>query len=251
MARLRGLAYNGDEYEFTNADRDGIIFRDNKVYPHSLLRVNYTTYDLRREQDTINPLTRADIIVLSEEDERTYPYWYARVIQIFHVMVEYRKDQSSPFSRPKRMDVLFVRWFQRDSNFSAGWDAKRLFQLQFFEQEHLADAFGFVDPESVIRGVHLVPAFTYDQTNQYLGPSFVHLNRDDSGWNEDWRFYYVNMYEVYLFQLRCNSTGGQGLSTETCLCGFEAVEWATSRPGTGTKFFSRKGVRYDRTQTWT
>ncbi|KAN0101367.1 hypothetical protein V8E55_001351 [Tylopilus felleus] len=67
-------------------------------------------------------------------------------------------------------------------------------QVQFFEQEHLADAFGFIDPESVIHGVHLVPAFTYDQTDQYLGPSFVHLNRDDLGWNEDWRFYYVNMF---------------------------------------------------------
>ncbi|KAF9226853.1 hypothetical protein BS17DRAFT_776235 [Gyrodon lividus] len=30
---------------------------------HSMLRVNYTTYDLRREQDTINPLTRADCVM--------------------------------------------------------------------------------------------------------------------------------------------------------------------------------------------
>jgi len=89
-------------------------------------------------------------MVLSQEDERTHPYWYARMVKIFHVMVEHREDCFSPFTKPVRMDVLFVQWFQLDSNFNAGWDAKQLYRVQFFEKDHLADAFGFIDPNLVI-----------------------------------------------------------------------------------------------------
>ena len=96
------------------------------MYHHSLLRVNYTTYDLRREQDTINPLSRPDIMVLSHENERSHPYWYARVIHIFHVMVQHRDGPGSLFSAPVHIGVLFVRWFHRDVNYPSGWSAKRL-----------------------------------------------------------------------------------------------------------------------------
>jgi len=60
-----------------------------------ILQVNHTTYDLRREQDTINPSTRADIMVLSHKDERTHPYWYARVLGIMWSTVETRFCCSS------------------------------------------------------------------------------------------------------------------------------------------------------------
>ncbi|EGN92104.1 hypothetical protein SERLA73DRAFT_66319, partial [Serpula lacrymans var. lacrymans S7.3] len=84
-----GLAYNGDEYDFTDGDGNCVLLHNNKIFEHSLLQVNYTTYNLQREQNTINSLTRADIMLLSQEDEHIHPYWYARVIEIFHVMVEY------------------------------------------------------------------------------------------------------------------------------------------------------------------
>lgn len=193
LARLRGLAYNGDEYTFTDKDRRCIILRNNQIFEHSLLRINYTTYDLRREQDTINPLTRADVMLLSQEDVRIHPYWYARVIRIFHVLVEHQADQNAEFSPAERMNVLFVRWFQRDSNFDAGWDAKRLHRLQFFEAEAGEEAFGFVDPNSVIRGIHLIPAFAFGSTEEYLAPSFVRQDASAREWDIDWRYFYVNM----------------------------------------------------------
>jgi hypothetical protein len=34
-----------------------VLFNGNKIYRHRLLRINYTTYDLQREFDTINPHT--------------------------------------------------------------------------------------------------------------------------------------------------------------------------------------------------
>ena len=65
-------------------------------------------------------------------------------------------------------------------------------RLQFFDDASLADAFGFVDPDCVVRGVHLIPGFAYGTTEELLGPSFV---RQDLQLNDDtdWTFFYVNM----------------------------------------------------------
>jgi hypothetical protein len=89
------IAYDGDEYDLSDEDCDSVLITDNKIFEHSILRVNYTTYNLQREQDTINPRTRADVMVLSHEDEHTHPYWYARVIQIFHANLEYRAQPAA------------------------------------------------------------------------------------------------------------------------------------------------------------
>ena len=40
--------------QFTDKERVGLQFYNNKIYFHQVMRVNYTTYDMRREQDTIN-----------------------------------------------------------------------------------------------------------------------------------------------------------------------------------------------------
>ncbi|KAG1855212.1 hypothetical protein DFJ58DRAFT_660000 [Suillus subalutaceus] len=128
-------------------------------------------------------------MVLAQEDERTHPYWYARVIRIFHVNVEYRENEESHYSRPRHMDVLFVRWFQRDGSPTA-FTAKCLQQLELFDQDSLGEAFGFLDPDSVIRGVHIIPAFAYSHTDTLLGPSFV---RKEEELDTDWRYYYVNI----------------------------------------------------------
>ncbi|KIJ58068.1 hypothetical protein HYDPIDRAFT_103322 [Hydnomerulius pinastri MD-312] len=193
LARVRGLAYDGDEHSFSDEDRDCINIRENKIYMHSMFRVNYTTYDLRREQDTVNPRTRADIMVLSHEDEKTHPYWYARVIYVFHVMVEGRENLYSRFSTPVRKNVLFVRWFRRDSNFPSGFTAKRPHRLEYFDQND-PDAFGFVNPDSVIRGVHLIPAFAHGSTQELLGPSCVRRHKETEGWDWDWKSLYVNIF---------------------------------------------------------
>ncbi|KAF8546686.1 hypothetical protein OG21DRAFT_1501891 [Imleria badia] len=136
-------------------------------------------------------------MLLSQEDEHSHPYWYARVCAIFHMLVEYRPDVQSAFSKPEWMDVLFVRWFRRDINFDSGWDAKRLPRIQFFDAEHPAEAFGFVHPDSVIRGIHLIPTFTAGPTHELLSyDSFVRQDLLAEGWESqlDWRFFYVNIF---------------------------------------------------------
>lgn len=74
LARVCGIEYDGDEHAFSNEDHHCINIKGNHVYLHSLLQINYTTYNLWCEQDTINPLTQANIMVLSHEDEHMHPY---------------------------------------------------------------------------------------------------------------------------------------------------------------------------------
>ncbi|KAI0247482.1 hypothetical protein BJV78DRAFT_1102516, partial [Lactifluus subvellereus] len=74
--------------ELTNQDRDTVRILGERLYRHKTFRVNYTTYDIQRDGDTINPQTYPDIMVKSPEmGAGAQPYWYARVIGIFHAMV--------------------------------------------------------------------------------------------------------------------------------------------------------------------
>ena len=38
---------------------------NDRIYRHKVLRVNYTTYNVHRDQDSLNPRTHGDIMVLS------------------------------------------------------------------------------------------------------------------------------------------------------------------------------------------
>lgn len=150
------------------------------------MRVNYTTYDVRRAQDSINPRNHTDIMILAHEAGETY--WYARVIGIFHADVRH----TGPFSkhaRPQRMEFLWVRWIGRDATYRSGFKAKRLPRVGFVPMDH-EDPFGFLDPQLVIRAVHLMPAFAHGRTDELLGPSIVRQPRER---NEDWQYFYVCM----------------------------------------------------------
>jgi hypothetical protein len=147
LARLRGKAYDGDEHNFTSEDCASIRFAAEHVWKHKVLRLNYTTYDLRREQDSINPRTHANIMVLAHEDNarRWHPFWYARVLGIFHVMVQ----DLGPDSRStvtQQMDFLWVCWFGRDPGAASGWAAKWLPCLGFLNRRN-EGAFSFLDSQ--------------------------------------------------------------------------------------------------------
>ena len=148
---MRGLEYKGDEYDFSPEELSNVIIEDDLLYEHKTVRINYTTYDLRREEETIKPGNHADIMVLADEEgENAHPYWYSRVIGIFHVNATLRtKDEDA-----EQYDLLWVHWFAREAG-KAGWKARRLRRLTLFDLED-EDAFGFIDPKHVIRGVHLI-----------------------------------------------------------------------------------------------
>lgn len=181
--------------DFTPTERRHVVIENNTIYRHKVLRVNYTTYDLRRGQDSLNPRVpgHADFMVLSPETEENnnnpHPYWYGRILGIFHANIRHIGPQSHS-QEPHRMEFLFVRWFGRDMT-HPGWKAKRLIRLGFVPGNDKT-AFGFVDPAQVIRAVHLIPAFTWGHTTKYLPSSPIaragYPNKD-----EDWQLYYIGM----------------------------------------------------------
>jgi hypothetical protein len=122
LSRLLGYKYDGDELPFTVTERRTVIIENDLLYRHNVLRINYTTYDLRREQDSLNPGLPdcANVMVLSPENDKEnddpHPYWYAQILGIYHAHVRH-VGPSSKSLEPKKMDFLFIHWFGRDADF--------------------------------------------------------------------------------------------------------------------------------------
>lgn len=190
---MLGKEYDGDEQEYSHEERNDIVIADNRLYIHKTLRINYTSYDLRRQADVINSASHPDVMVLSCEDgEDVHPFWYARVVKIFHLSVYHLESASQTEhtpTEPQRMDILWVRWFGLDADARGGWLKKRLHGISFIPSDE-PGAFGFLDPAQVIRGVHLIPNFPRGQTDSRLPPSIVRPMDDG---DEDWESFYVNL----------------------------------------------------------
>ncbi|KAH9161682.1 hypothetical protein EDB89DRAFT_2029564 [Lactarius sanguifluus] len=136
LARIKGQPYTGDEHDFTSLDRDNIVIDQNRMYEHKTIRFKSTTYDARRMEESANPRTHADVIVLSHEDgsegRLAFPYWHARIIGIYHFLVRERTNGATGLTLPSRMDVLFVRWFGLDSDEGqSGWHARQMHKVGF------------------------------------------------------------------------------------------------------------------------
>lgn len=166
------------------------------------MRINYTTYDLRRTTDRINPSTHPDVILLSGDSETDHPYCYARVIGVFHADIAFTGPGYSTLGF-KRIDVIWLRYLQIDLTHAFGFAARRLPRLQFISHQD-SGAFGFIDPDLIIRGAHFIPAFAHEKTQEYLSKSVArpctHNSDDDNGdEDEDYRYYYANMWVLSLF----------------------------------------------------
>jgi hypothetical protein len=183
---------------FTGVQREEVIIENNKIYVLSTARFNYTSYDARRLQDVVNPRSHPDIMVLSHEDDTpdrpAHPYWYARVVRIFYVLVRFRVPGSIELTEPQRFDILWVRWFGLDSFGASGWATRRLHMLGFLPSDDSdGPAFGFIDPSQVIRGVHLIPVFSHGTTQELLGPTKSIAHHHPELEDEDYLLYYLDM----------------------------------------------------------
>ncbi|KAF5343015.1 hypothetical protein D9757_014587 [Collybiopsis confluens] len=178
------LTTQNDSGDISLEDRSQVIIDSNRMYLHKVLRINYTSYDLRRCQDSINARTHSDIMVLSpDSDDDEHPYLYARVIGIYHVNASL---QDEPL---KQMDFLWVRWYAMEDNQSC-WKTKRLPEVGFIDSTD-DQAFGFIDPAHVIRAVHLLPNFDVGQVSDILGPSIARRSDEE---DQDYSRYYINIF---------------------------------------------------------
>ena len=172
-----------------DVDIQCIYFKNDTIYQHSVLRINYTTYDVRRSQDMINPKTdHRDILLLAANVRGGgHEYRYARVIGIYHANLIY-VDPATQQYRMRRMEFLWVRYFEGTKNVAVqlGWSTASLDQLRFCRMDH-EDAFGFLDPDQVLRACHLIQRFSLGRRH----PDGKGLSRwADDG--HDWHAYYAN-----------------------------------------------------------
>ncbi|KAF6743071.1 hypothetical protein DFP72DRAFT_1053502 [Ephemerocybe angulata] len=199
--RLAGLPYDGDEAELSDEQLQKVVIVNDSIYRHKVIRINYTTYDLRREQDSLNPRTHADIMMLAHDDDDehaegvlAHPYWYARIIGVLHVRVVWLGGDTFEGARPQDVDLLWIRWYGRANSVSnpPGWKGKRLYRVGFVdEKKDQSPAFGFIDPSKVIRGVHLIPMFHRRKSSNGLHNSIA---RPESDGNLDWNYFNINMF---------------------------------------------------------
>jgi hypothetical protein len=160
---------------------------------------------MRRARDSINPRTHPDIMLLSGEDHDDsdpHPYWYARVLGIYHA--EVRHDHPNAVSSDVQvLEFLWVRWLGQDADYNTGSIGHHLHRVGFVPDDPIdlddptqaSGAFGFIDPAEVIWGVHLIPAFAHGKTDGLLGPSIACPLKDE---DQDWQYFYVNMYLFFL-----------------------------------------------------
>jgi hypothetical protein len=174
------------------------------MYKHRIFRINYTTYDVRRDQDVVNPGTSHCNIMMLADSESTpnedapgiispthHHFLYARVLGIYHVNVIYVGPGMVDYN-PQRFEFLWVRWYKPhplDHN-----QLYRLDQLTFLPVTS-PDAFGFVDPADVVRSCHIIPRFA---SGRRFPVGQDHEAHHDVGLSicchdsRDWNYYYVN-----------------------------------------------------------
>ena len=198
LGRLVNRSFDGDAHDdFSDSDRNSIRLVGNKIYTVKTCQLYYTTYDLQRKYDTVNPTSHPDVMVQSPETgTNASPYWYARVIAVYHANVWTTNPLIEDRGLVKRMDFLFVRWFGEEPGYRHGFHEARLPKVGFVESSD-DYAFGFLDPSHVVRGCHLLPAFHNGRTSQLLPTEHSDARiLEGATAVDDWANYYVNVYAL-------------------------------------------------------
>ena len=107
-----------ETHDADTQDVNSVFLKNDCIYEHSIFKINYTTYDSRRDQDVLNTNTRCrDVMVLARPHDETipqlsHPFWYARILGVFHANVVYTGAGMRDYA-PRRLEFLWVRWFER------------------------------------------------------------------------------------------------------------------------------------------
>ncbi|KIJ31574.1 hypothetical protein M422DRAFT_103442, partial [Sphaerobolus stellatus SS14] len=132
-----------------------------------------------------------DIMVhaLDEQTSRRYhPYWYARVLGIFHCIVRIHGEMEW-----KEVPVLWIRWLgHADPTVRGSVNPRFLDQVGFVTGNDQTESFGFIDPANVIRACHLIPAFAYGETEDFLPAKSV--GRSETDGNNDYNHFYYTVF---------------------------------------------------------
>jgi len=89
------------------------------------------------------------------------------------------------------MEFLWVWWLGAEPGYRSGSRAARLPKVGFVEDTD-QDAFGFLDPDLIIQGSHLIPDFNSGWTSDLMSYSRPTAARVPDE-KDDWMNLYVNM----------------------------------------------------------
>jgi hypothetical protein len=173
-------------------DWPGVVLAGDRLYPHSLARIKYTTYDVRRDEDILHPTSnRPNVMVLNPDFDRNSqqvdarPFRFAKVIQIYHADVSYAGTLDKHGLRDDtsyRLDFLCVRWYKLiPSQSPYELDQAELLDLRS------DDAIGFLDPGDVVRVCHIIPRYALG-----LAHSQGHIASTFANDGTDWKAYFIN-----------------------------------------------------------
>jgi hypothetical protein len=173
---------------FTDEDNTEQIFIENDMlYEHPIASINYTSYEVQREKDTVHVgygRTSIEVFAPTLREDENEPWLYASVLTVYHVNV---RTTSNP--KPQTLTLLWVRWMQRASAGLTGPNSQNYSRVSFSPWSAVpGSTFDFIDPSHVIRACHLIPAFNLGRTFDLLNPSIA---RDPEG---DWSAFYANRY---------------------------------------------------------
>ncbi|KAK7024548.1 hypothetical protein VNI00_016223 [Paramarasmius palmivorus] len=156
LARL-SRSLTASEGNFTDSDRNKVVILGNKIYSVKTMRINYTTYDVRRDSDLVNCNNDQCFVMVRSETSDTHPLWYAHILGIFHAQVYVEKSQV-----PQFVEFLWVHWMEV-AHRGNGRNPAQLPKLEYLPAEN-ESAFGFLDPNAVVRASHLIPQFAVGRT---------------------------------------------------------------------------------------
>ncbi|KAI0069759.1 hypothetical protein K474DRAFT_1687673 [Panus rudis PR-1116 ss-1] len=199
LGRIRQPDTADEGIVFSQQEQTNIHIPADRIYTHATFRVNYTTYDVRRAQDTVNAKRHSDVLVpASDLDPDTgeslsgHPFAYAKVLGVYHADFIYQSPGKHPlhFNLP----FLFVCWYRRVTSWKAGFERRWLHRLEFIAES---------DPSAF--AIHIIPTFCEGQTDIFLceGPSLAR----PKGETLDWRYYYVNFFVDRDMYMRYRGTG--------------------------------------------
>ena len=114
----------------------------------------------------------------------SHHFLYARVLGAYHANVIYTGHGVQDY-KARRFEFLWVRWYEVVDPESSGWRKHKLDSVRF-PPLHDSDSFGFVDPVNVLRGCHLLPAFSKGKRNK-AGVDVSQCAKD----SKDYELYYV------------------------------------------------------------
>ncbi|KAJ3543294.1 hypothetical protein NMY22_g3196 [Coprinellus aureogranulatus] len=185
-----------------------VAFQDHRIYSHPIMRIKYTTYDVRRQEDVVHVDSDVcNIMVLNPQylvNRHASPYRYARVLGIFHAHVGYMGEVSPGGIRElthTQLEFLWVRWYMPVDEVSpTGESLGATPPLEFIKFPDItsADSISFIDPNIVLRGAHIIPRFHTGKAYED-GQGLSEMGKDSSDWNGYWvnRFADRDMYMRY------------------------------------------------------